>query len=672
MRPFLRTSAAIVGTLLLCVGCDDDGVSPLRSGGLQVTLAMTGEIVDGDGAAVTVDGGVALPLFAGSGVDFPDLLPGSHVVELVELAGHCTVVGQNPRAVTILSGQTASTTFDVSCGTPGQMSLADLIVDVGTYPETQPSESVDLGEWADTTFADGSRWSCRTEKYSVIDAPPEYATFDPNAEVIYPASMLQGATLGDATPEPVVVRRAGGTVVINLLNGSPGVFRTVDEVKQSTIVQAINDIIADNREDIPARLVYRSSFVESEEQLALELGVNVKTLTAKVKSQLSFSREKKYNRMMVEFVQSFYTVSFDLPLSLGDLFHSSVTAGDLQPYVGPGNPPTYISSVTYGRRFVLLIESTSSKTEIEAKVRASYDAVTAKANWEAVSDNDYVDTLEEVKIKVFALGGDQSLAAANFNATPETLNDFLVDGANIRTGVPLSYVVRNVVDNSVVNVKVATDYDVKNCRIVPTERFYSGFDDGTEEWTSDANGAGSGSLPRWRPQDECGGNSGGCVSLRDNTPSSMRYQAPSVWTDQVDWSAFHKGRLRFLAKTSGGNDWVSARPMIYIRGAAGLLTFQAPEDYWKNTINDEWGEVEIELKSGPQKFFWGINGEGDAQWQLDGVDASEDDILNVLSEVVGFFIRAEFRAGTDTMWLDEVEVVAQDEPLVGGSFPGGG
>jgi hypothetical protein len=112
--------------------------------------------------------------------------------------------------------------------------------------------------------------------------------------------------------------------------------------------------------------------------------------------------------------------------------------------------------------------------------------------------------------------------------------------------------------------------------------------------------------------------------------------------------------------------------MIYIRGAAGLLTFQAPEDYWKNTINDEWGEVEIELKSGPQKFFWGINGEGDAQWQLDGVDASEDDILNVLSEVVGFFIRAEFRAGTDTMWLDEVEVVAQDEPLVGGGFPGGG
>ena len=47
---------------------------------------------------------------------------------------------------------------------------------------------------------------------------------------------------------------------------------------------------------------------------------------------------------------------------------------DLAPYMGPGNPPTYISSVTYGRRFVLLIESTSSTTEMKASIRASSSA----------------------------------------------------------------------------------------------------------------------------------------------------------------------------------------------------------------------------------------------------------------------------------------------------------
>lgn len=664
-----RIPAGIMAVALLFAGCDDDPTSPPMEGNLQVNLAMTGEVMDGDGAAITVDQGPPRPIFAGSALDYEDLLHGSHVVELVELAEHCTVVGQNPRAVTVVAEHTVATTFDVSCGTPGVMTLTDLIAGSGVYPEEEPRDEIIDSEDFTEVAEDGTEWACTRERHSVVDAPMDYATFDPNAEVIYPASMLQGATLEYATPEPVVVRRAGATVTINLLNGSSGVAQHVDEVKQSTIVQAVNDIIAQQTGVVPARFTYRSSSVQSQEQLALALGVNVKTLGTRLKSQLSFSTDREYNRMMVEFVQSYYTVSMDLPRSLSELFHASVTAGDLAPYAGPGNPPTYISSVTYGRRFVLLIESTSSQREMEAKVKASYSSAVVGAS--VSTDADYVSSLKEVNIKVFALGGDQSKAAAMFNGSKEELANFLTEGGGIDTGVPLSYVVRNVLDNSVVNVKVASDYDVTTCRIIEKDRFYSGFGEGTEGWTSYDNGTAEAGQVAWNSESQCGGIWGGCLYMKDATSDYMRFSAPALWRDRVDWSAFLDGTVRYAMKFDhSGGSWLANSPDVEIRGTAGVLTFNFPSQF-TTLIDEGWQSAEIELDEDGTllpSYFGGVN----VQWIFNhAAPATRAEMEAVLAEVTNFLIRAEYISGSDWAWLDEVEILAPDEEPVGGGYSPG-
>ena len=81
---------------------------------------------------------------------------------------------------------------------------------------------------------------------------------------------------------------------------------------------------------------------------------------------------------------------------------------DLDPFIGPGNPAAYISSVAYGRRFYILVESTQTSTEIEAAISASYNAAAAGGAIDAEAT--YVRDLDEVRIKVHAMGGDQSLA----------------------------------------------------------------------------------------------------------------------------------------------------------------------------------------------------------------------------------------------------------------------
>ena len=88
-------------------------------------------------------------------------------------------------------------------------------------------------------------------------------------------------------------------------------------------------------------------------------------------------------------------------------FQLTVSPSELSRYVYSGNPATYISSVTYGRIFYLLVESTASRTEMEASIRATYKAAVVGGSIDG--DVKYVNDLENSRIKVFALGGDPEL-----------------------------------------------------------------------------------------------------------------------------------------------------------------------------------------------------------------------------------------------------------------------
>jgi thiol-activated cytolysin len=315
---------------------------------------------------------------------------------------------------------------------------------------------------------ESQRWICTTKTLSVLDGNGQFPLFNTNADVIYPGNLLQGKTLSNATPSPIVVERAGGTISYNLTNGNLSSTFTVDRVSKSSIQNAMNNIIANSGEEVPANFQLEIQEVQSESQLALEMGLNVSTFTTKVKSNMSFSTDREYNRFLVKLSQSYYTMSFDLPTSLSQLFDESVTPEQLVTYVQPDNPATFISSVTYGRIFYMLVESTSSSQEMETKLNVSYGSFNNK-----VSGSVNVDSFQEmnnVKVKVIAYGGDSagSISLAG-ERTIEDIAGRLEESTNIRTGLPLSYVVRSVErPDQVVGTKITTEYDVTNCELKGT------------------------------------------------------------------------------------------------------------------------------------------------------------------------------------------------------------
>lgn len=342
------------------------------------------------------------------------------------------------------------------------------VFETGGYPEkVEESKEEEVLTEEELSLPDGSTWKCTTKKVSVTEGSSDFPLFNPNASVVYPGSLLQGKTLQNGTPSVIPVKRAGGTISIDVIDGSMQPSFEVAEVSKSAIATAANKIISESTGTVPANFNFSVEQVFSKEHLALNLGLNIETQFVTVGSQLGFRQDKEYNRFMVKLNQSFFTLSFDIPTSSADLFAPEVTADDLAQYVGAGNPVTYISDVTYGRIYYMLIESSSSATAIEAAVNISFNTPTVGGSLEV--NTDYLKELSDLQIKVVALGGESKSTFATIGETNiGNLVTLLGEGTDIKTGVPISYVVRSALNNEIVNTKLAAEYDRKDCIALST------------------------------------------------------------------------------------------------------------------------------------------------------------------------------------------------------------
>lgn len=368
--------------------------------------------------------------------------------------------------VALLAALLGGLACDDSGTNPTNATFEDVIASGGDFPEVA-EHNVVIDSVASTELRGNENWACVTRTYDVSRAPEEFPLFDPNSELIFPGNLLQGKSLSRATPEPIPVRRGGGTIVVTLNNGAlTGVSRHVDTVGLGSIYDAANEIIGTNPGNLPARFNFATERVESNHQLAVATNASWEAYSLwNMKGGLSVdvNSRRNHNKFLVKLNQAFYTVAFELPTSPEQMFAGDVTPEDLQPYVGSGNPATFISSVTFGRIFYLLIESTQSADSVAASINLSFSGALGK--FTDTTTAKYVDRLDSLHVTAYALGGDANQALRAVTTSFDSLKAFLAEGGSIKTGLPISYVVRSVRrPEKIVKVGLNTQYDVRDCR----------------------------------------------------------------------------------------------------------------------------------------------------------------------------------------------------------------
>lgn len=378
-------------------------------------------------------------------------------------------------------------------------------------PQSRTDEILTEGEDYPDDYTTGSgaeaethRFICKSRTVSVTDGTGEFQTLGGVASEIFPGALLQGKTINNVKPQGIPLKRAGGSISYNLNDGNLQASQDLDEMSESQVRQAMNNIISGSSGVVPSNFDLTYENVFSEEQLALKMGLSYEGYGIKAEGKLSFSTESTYNRVLVKLNQSYYDISYDFPTSYDDVFDESVTPEDLDRYIQADNPATYIKKVTYGRIFYMLIESTSSLEEMNAQISASYDGF--NNDIEGSLEVDTMNKMENLKVKVIAYGGDSQNTFASLGETNvEALADMLAASTDIRTGLPLSYEIYSLEDPSKqVGVNISTEMEIVECElkgVLPPVLYLNLvdlFDDGIgaatqikDEYTAIFNGAGT-------------------------------------------------------------------------------------------------------------------------------------------------------------------------------------
>lgn len=338
------------------------------------------------------------------------------------------------------------------------------VVETAGIPETPATFEV-----VDTTVSSNPQqvinddiWSCKNYTVDLSQNAEEFVLYSAsNAEDIYPGNFLQGKFVEEGNPRIIPLKRRGATITINTLNGSNQISASVDEVKYSSIQSATNALIGSNDGNLTASIAYSREEVRSEEEMGVKMNANYSNLTSSVKGSFDFNKSQAFSSVLVKLTQVFYTIVSDIP-DPDSAFDASVTKEDLEKYVYAGNPATYISSVSYGRVFYLLVQSTESAQAIKAALDVSINAGLVSAG--GGFDISKVESLEQVTVTGFAYGGDAAMAAGAVIGKMSDVNTYIKNGGSINNGAPIAYQVRSLNDPSiVVKANLATSYTVEEC-----------------------------------------------------------------------------------------------------------------------------------------------------------------------------------------------------------------
>ncbi|HEU4680706.1 MAG TPA: hypothetical protein VFS51_03105, partial [Gemmatimonadales bacterium] len=123
--------ASLVGS-----GCGGNGSTDVVLPALSIRTSTSGAEIDPDGYDVQVDGLAVQRIGAEATVTVDRLPDGEHTVTLSGVAPNCAVEGENPKAVTVTSGATATVAFTVTCGAAmGALEVGASTSGSGTDPD---------------------------------------------------------------------------------------------------------------------------------------------------------------------------------------------------------------------------------------------------------------------------------------------------------------------------------------------------------------------------------------------------------------------------------------------------------------------------------------------------------------------------------------------------------
>ena len=363
-----------------------------------------------------------------------------------------------------------------------------LVRGIDALPTAPPS--IEEGDAGDPTTEGDYR--CVTRPVAETRQHDQLVAFAANSEAMWPGALVRGDSIYSGLFTQIVAPRAPATISVSLENIEGRRSAVMDAPSLSAFREAVASIVAQEVTGAtPANIYAEIESINSEEQLAVSLAAkaSVTGVPAQVAASFDFSDTEVKSRHLVKYLQTYYTVDLDQPAAPSHVFGGQVTADDLAGVMSQGNPPLYVSSVTFGRIVMFAYESNYSAEEVGAALEFLYSGGADVSGKVSVT---YKEILSDARVTAYVLGGSGGDAARSLGSYEEIVEFIRSGGDYSRTspGAPIAYKLAYLRDNQPARMSFTTEYEQRECervtqRVLVTLKSIKLVDEGTND---DPNG----------------------------------------------------------------------------------------------------------------------------------------------------------------------------------------
>ncbi len=234
----------------------------------------------------------------------------------------------------------------------------------------------------------------------------------------------------------------------------------------ASIKRAADSLLNAQPTQVPADLQLSITRVSTREDLQIAVDASA-DLFGIFGGSASFNLDEdvRYNYFMVTLRQNMFTLVYQRPEQPHEYFAPDVDLTQIAPFVGPNNPPAYVSSVTYGRVFYALIRSSESERDMAATLDANFNLGVVGAS--VGSSVNYLTDFRDYKAQWFVYGGSTSEVGDAIGGGLGTLKAFkaaLQSGSNFRLAKPVFATIRSVASDELVRNGYTLGYTYRQCQ----------------------------------------------------------------------------------------------------------------------------------------------------------------------------------------------------------------
>ena len=312
--------------------------------------------------------------------------------------------------------------------------------------QRQPTQTLQLTD-------DGENQYYQAVKKYDLD---EYVLSDPGIETIYPGAILRGDSLFQGVDKYVPIS-AERTPMDLTSTGDGGQSIRVEDINYRTVSKALNDMQESKKEKSPQEWTYSMLSFDALADLEASMGVDLLKLA---NLGTKFDAEAEFSMVAVVYNQVYYTVNVEPLRDAAAYFKEETDISKFGIY-----EPAYVSSVDYGRTFILFVYGAKARAELEEEVSACLDGIGIaqgiKGILQLTGVNHYMyqiggksDGVDGIMGKSTGKKGILEQWDEFWNGSEEEadierrINEYLDMGGDLVNPIPLSYHLRYLSDNA--------------------------------------------------------------------------------------------------------------------------------------------------------------------------------------------------------------------------------